>query len=123
MIEKTLTNNELEIALVSYIDNRQDIWSRGKDIAEILWYVAYTDQAIRKFVDAEDRKSYPVKTTGQVRWSTFINESGFCALVLSSKLESVKKIKHWVTSKVLPYPSENMDNKSYLTIPIRTCLK
>ena len=32
----------------------------------------------------------------------FINESGFYSLVLSSKLESVKKFKHWVTSQVLP---------------------
>ena len=33
---------------------------------------------------------------------TYINESGFYSLLLSSKLESAKKFKHWVTSQVLP---------------------
>ena len=33
---------------------------------------------------------------------TYINESGFYSLVLSSKLEAAKKSKHWVTSQVLP---------------------
>ena len=36
------------------------------------------------------------------KYSTFINESGFYSLVLSSKLEGAKKFKHWVTSQVLP---------------------
>ena len=31
-----------------------------------------------------------------------INESGFYSLVLSSKLETAKKFKQWVTSQVLP---------------------
>ena len=34
--------------------------------------------------------------------SFFINESGFYSLVLSSKLETAKKFKRWVTSEVLP---------------------
>ena len=32
----------------------------------------------------------------------FINESGFYSLVLSSKLETAKKFKRWITSEVLP---------------------
>ena len=36
------------------------------------------------------------------KYYTFINESGFYSLVLSSKLEAAKKFKHWVTSQVLP---------------------
>ena len=31
-----------------------------------------------------------------------INESGLYSLILSSKLESAKRFKHWVTSEVLP---------------------
>ena len=34
--------------------------------------------------------------------SFYINESGFYSLVLSSKLETAKKFKKWVTSQVLP---------------------
>ena len=101
MIEKTFTNNEFEIILISYIDTKQNIWFKPKDIAKILGYI-HTDQALRKHIDSEDRKSHPVKTTGQVRWSTYINESGFYSLISSSKLETAKKFKHWVTSLVLP---------------------
>ena len=43
MIEKTFTNNELEIELVSYTDTKQNIWFKGKDIAEILGYIDQDD--------------------------------------------------------------------------------
>ena len=49
-----------------------------------------TDQALRKHIDSEDKKTYTVKRTGQVRWYTFINESGFYSLILSSKLGNIK---------------------------------
>ena len=101
MIEKEFTNNEFEIELISYIDTKQNIWFKAKDIAKILGYI-HTDQALTKHIDSEDRKSYPVKTKGQVRLSTFINESSFYSLVLFSKLETAKKFKHWVTSLILP---------------------
>ena len=32
----------------------------------------------------------------------YINESGLYSLILSSKLESARRFKHWVTSEVLP---------------------
>ena len=46
LIEKTFANDELEIELTSYIDNKQNIWFKEKDIAKILGYHD-TDQAIR----------------------------------------------------------------------------
>ena len=104
MIEKTFVNDQLEIELTSYIDNRQVIWFRGKDITQILGY-ADIDQALRKHVEPEDKKSFPVEKTGysqRGRPPILINESRFYSLIFSSKLESAKKFKHWVTSKVLP---------------------
>ena len=101
MFEKSFKNEDLGLELKSYIDKQQNIWFRGKDVANILGY-SDTNQAIRKHVDNEDQKSCPVETTGQVRWCIFVNESGFYSLVLSSKLESAKKFKKWVTSQVLP---------------------
>ena len=101
MLEKNFQNEELGIKINSYIDKQQNIWFRGKDVAEILGYKD-TNQAIRKHVDNEDQKSCPVETTGQVRWIIFINESGFYSLILSSKLETAKKFKRWITSEVLP---------------------
>ena len=101
LLEKAFNNEELGIKINTYIDKQQIIWFRGKDVAEILGYKD-TNQAIRKHVDKEDQKSCPVETTGQVRWIIFINESGFYSLVISSKLETAKKFKRWITSEVLP---------------------
>ena len=38
MIEKKLANKDLEIELASFIDNKQNVWFKGKDIAQILGY-------------------------------------------------------------------------------------
>ena len=44
----------------------------------------------------------PSKRRGVYKLVFFINESGFYSLVLSSKLETAKYFRKWVTSKVLP---------------------
>ena len=101
MIVKDFQNEELSITLKSYIDKKQNIFFIGKDVARILGY-RDPDQAIRKHVDKED-KCFSVEMTGKRgRPPTMINESGFYSLVLSSKLETAKKFKRWVTSEVLP---------------------
>ena len=101
MLEKSYKNDGLGIQIKSFIDSRQNIWFLGKDVAKILGYQD-TDQAIRKHVDEEDKYKGPVKTTGGLQQTFYINESGFYSLVLSSKLETAKKFKRWVTSEVLP---------------------
>ena len=101
MLEKKFKNVDLGIELKSFIDKQQNVWFSGKDVAQLLGYKD-TNQAIRKHVDHEDQKSCPVETTGQVRWSNYINESGFYSLVLSSKLETARKFKRWITTEVLP---------------------
>ena len=101
MLEKKFKNVDLGIELKSFIDYKQNFWFLGKDVAKILGY-SDTNQAIRKHVDEEDKYKGAVKTTGGLQQSFFINESGFYSLLLSSKLETAKKFKHWVTSQVLP---------------------
>ena len=101
MLSQSYKNNNLGIELTSYINKQQIIWFKGKDVAKILGY-SDTDQAIRKHVDEEDKYKGAVKTTGGLQQTFFINESGFYSLVLSSKLESSKKFKRWITSEVLP---------------------
>ena len=39
MIEKKFANEDLEIELTSFIDEKQNVWFKGKDIAKILGYV------------------------------------------------------------------------------------
>ena len=110
MTEKTFKNEELGLELKSYIDKQQNIWFRGKDVAQILGY-SNTKKAVLIHVDSEDKKQIftyhtsgpkmgPVAPSGSM--CTYINESGFYSLVLSSKLETAKKFKKWVTSQVLP---------------------
>ena len=104
MQEKSFINHQLGIKFNSYIDDKCRVWFKAKEVATILGY-RDTDQAIRKHVDNEDRKYFPVETTGyskRGRPPIILNESGLYSLVLSSKLETAKNFKSWITSKVLP---------------------
>lgn len=76
-------------------------WFVGKDVAEALGYKNTAD-AIGKHVDTDDKLTSQIAMAGQKRAVTIINESGLYSLILSSKLESSKVFKHWVTSEVLP---------------------
>ena len=84
MLAKRFSNAKLGIELTSYIDNKQNIWFQGKDVAKILGY-SDTDKAIRRHFDEEDKYKGPPKTAGGLQQSFYINESGFYFLVLSSK--------------------------------------
>ena len=109
MLEKTFKNEELGIELTSFIDNQQNTWFLGKEVAELLGY-SNVRKAIWNHVDSEDKKLICWRTQNgndnnsdlRGKYYTFINESGFYSLVLSSKLEITKKFKHWITSEVLP---------------------
>lgn len=73
----------------------------GKDVAKALGYSRPSD-AIRDHVDAEDKLMRQFTVSGQNRNMSIINESGLYSLIFSSKLESAKRFKRWVTSEVLP---------------------
>ena len=101
MIEKKFVNKDLGIELTSFIDKQQNVWFVGKDVACLLGFKD-TNQAIRKHVEEEDKYKGAVETTGGLQQSFYINKSGFYSLVLSSKLDTAKKFKRWITSEVLP---------------------
>ncbi|MBM0826184.1 BRO family protein [Staphylococcus epidermidis] len=73
----------------------------GKDVADILGY-SNSRKALLDHVDEEDKLTSRIVTAGQNRSQTIINESGLYSLIFSSKLESAKRFKRWVTSEVLP---------------------
>lgn len=80
-----------------------DPWFVGKDISEALGY-SNTRDALSKHVDNDDKNTVAIHD-GNTRGNpnqTIINESGLYSLILSSKLPSAKRFKHWVTSEVLP---------------------
>lgn len=92
-------NNEFSIKSL-VIDNEP--WFVGKDVAEALGY-AKPLNAIAQHVDNDDSlKRGLTDSLGRLQKTIFINESGLYSLILSSKLESAKKFKRWVTSEVLP---------------------
>ena len=76
-------------------------WFVGKDVAARLGY-SNTMDAISKHVDDEDKGIAKCDTLGGAQEMTIINESGLYSLVLSSKLESAKRFKRWITSEVIP---------------------
>lgn len=78
----------------------------GKDVAEILGY-SNSRKAVSDHVDEEDKGVTKCDTLGGTQDLTIINESGLYSLILSSKLPSAKRFKHWVTSEVLPSIRKN----------------
>lgn len=78
----------------------------GKDVASALGYVHPT-KAVTTHVDEEDRIMTETVTIQGKRQTTIINESGLYSLILSSKLDSAKRFKRWVTSEVLPAIRKN----------------
>jgi prophage antirepressor-like protein len=92
-----------------------ELWFVGKDVATVLGYKD-TRHAIRDHVDPEDRRVLSNSSEGQNATqlnggygdtAILINESGLYSLILSSKLPTAKRFKHWVTSEVLPKVMRN----------------
>ena len=92
-----------EFGKVRVVDVDGEPWFVGKDVAEILGY-SKARNAIAAHVDESDKALAPIQggcSTG-IQNTTIINESGIYSLVLSSKLPSAQKFRHWVTSEVIP---------------------
>ena len=73
----------------------------GKDVAEILGY-SNSRKAIADHVDEEDKNTVTIRDGKGNPNQTVINESGLYSLILSSKLPTAKKFKHWITAEVIP---------------------
>lgn len=77
------------------------IWFVGKDVATSLGY-SNSRKALSDHVDEEDKGVTNCYTLGGKQKIAIVNESGLYSLILSSKLETAKEFKHWVTAEVLP---------------------
>ena len=113
MIEKRFVNEDLEIELTSFIDDKQNVWFKGKDVAQILGYKD-TVNALKQHVSVENKmirfiqpncwggETPPQQNDTRGKWCTFINEPGFYELVFNSKLEFAKRFRQWLFTTVLP---------------------
>ena len=92
-------------------DEKGEPWFCAKDLCDVLGYKKSSD-SVKQHVRYDDtmkrgvwvevgkkKDGTPAKRLTQM---IFVNESGFYALVLGSKLASAVKFKDWVTSVVLP---------------------
>jgi len=101
MNELQIFNNS-EFGEIRVLEKEGQAWFVGKDIASALGYERPT-KAIQDHVDKEDKDEVPIQDSiGRMQNTPAINESGMYSLILSSKLPTAKKFKHWVTSEVLP---------------------
>lgn len=92
-------------------DEKGEPWFCAKDLCDALGYKR-ADNAVRQHVNPHDALKQCVWVeVGKKKNGTpakrltpmiFVNESGFYALVLGSKLPSALMFKDWVTSVVLP---------------------
>ena len=125
MLEKKFKNVDLGIELTSYLDNQQNVFFLGKDVATILGY-SNTKEALKRHVSEENkmirfmqvnrrgretrpqqndnrgRETRPQQNDNRGKYYTIINEPGFYELVFGSKLEFAKKFRKWVFNTVLP---------------------
>ena len=93
------------------IDEKGEPWFCAKDLCDVLGYKR-ADNAVRQHVNPIDALKQCIKVEDHIKRDgtirerliqmIFVNESGFYALVLGSKLASAVKFKDWVTSVVLP---------------------
>ncbi len=93
-------------------DEKGEPWFCAKDLCDALGYKR-ADLAVKQHVRSSDAAKRCVARIAKNRYGEcngkmqvvqmiFVNESGFYALVLGSKLTSAVKFKDWVTSVVLP---------------------
>ena len=93
-------------------DEKGEPWFCAKDLCDVLEYKRAYD-TVKQRVRLSDTIKYSITRTVKNRYGEcggkglvvqmiFVNESGFYALVLGSKLATAVKFKDWVTSVVLP---------------------
>lgn len=117
-------NKELNLSIITHIDNKQTIYFKGKDIASALGYTN-PRESLRDHVDDRYKVSYEVLSKGSKTLpfskhhpeTVFITEPGLYSLIFSSKLYSAKAFQSWVFEKVLPsirkYGSYNPNTQTF----------
>ena len=93
--------NNAEFGKIRTLNRDGEPWFVGKDVATALGYKESVNE-LKSHVSAEDKGGWRITTQYGEREAVIINESGLYSLILSSKLDSAKRFKRWVTAEVLP---------------------
>lgn len=107
-----------EFGEVRAIEINNEPWFVGRDVAEALGYgdgnnkskalanalFDHVDKEDKQLLSYEDFKRYQNGDLKNISHfgAYIINESGLYNLIISSKLPTAKRFKHWVTSDILP---------------------
>ena len=113
-------NNILNCEISCVKDDDDNIYFKGKSVAEALGYKD-TTHAIINNVEDDDKgkleelwKDSGSSLTFNEKNTIYINESGLYSLILRSNKEEAKQFKLWITKEVLPSIRKN---GSYTIIP------
>ena len=101
MNEIQIFKNEEFGAIRTISDEQGEVMFCAKDVCDALGY-KQTHKAVERHVEEGDGMKRPTPTISGTQLMLYVNESGLYSLILSSKLESARRFKHWVTSEVLP---------------------
>ena len=85
---------------VRTIDRDGEVWFVGKDVCDILKLGNITE-ALRG-LDNDELTSVLLKSGGQNREMTAINEPGLYRLIFKSRKTEAKKFQRWLAHEVLP---------------------
>lgn len=89
-----------EGAAVRVIDRDGEPWFVLADVCAVLGITNPWNAAAR--LDEDERGLHTVETPGGVQEMNVVNESGLWSLVLTSRKESAKRFKKWITAEVIP---------------------
>ena len=95
---QVFNNDEFELQAIT-IDGEP--YFVGKEVCKLLGY-KNSSKALIDHVDTEDKLYNETLSSFGQRGAWLINESGLYSLILSSKLDSAKRFKRWLTKEVLP---------------------
>lgn len=83
------------------IDESENFWFVGKDVAEALGYSNTNDALTRHCKGVV--KCYPIKDAmNRIRDTRIISEPDLYRLIINSKLESAQEFERWLMEEVLP---------------------
>ena len=104
MLEKKFTNEDLGIEMNSYIDNKQNIWFCGKDVAKILGYKDSVN-ALKRHVSVQNKmtqfiqpKCWGGKTPPQQNDTIYKTKNVGCGKRHLNKMTPEENIVHLLMS-------------------------
>lgn len=99
-MNETIVSFNFDGTEIRALDQDGQPWFVLSDVCAVLEISKHRDAASR--LDDDERGSVVVDTPGGPQETITINESGLYSLILTSRKESAKQFKKWVTSEVLP---------------------